>query len=84
MKCLKCGFENNEGITTCTNCGNDHDFVTIDIPSGGLVCKNCYQEGYIMNPKALHLMSLLKKVDISKLETLEICGSKPEIKEKAT
>ena len=22
MKCLKCGFENNEGNIVCTNCGN--------------------------------------------------------------
>ena len=29
-------------------------------------------QGYIMNNKALHLIQLLKKVDINKLETLEI------------
>ena len=36
------------------------------------ICKNCYTDGYIMNSKALHLMQLLKKINIEKLETLEI------------
>ena len=59
-------------LEECSLCGNKEDLITIDITSGGVICKNCYNDGYIMNNKALHLMSLLKKVDISKLETLEI------------
>lgn len=56
----------------CSICGSTDNLLTIDIASGGVICKDCYQEGYIMNNKALHLMQLLKKVDINKLETLEI------------
>ena len=56
----------------CVICGNKDDLITIDIASGGVICKDCYNDGYIMNNKALHLMQLLKNVDISKLETLEI------------
>ena len=59
-------------LEECSLCGNKDDLITIDIASGGVICKDCYTDGYIMNNKALHLMSLLKKVDISKLETLEI------------
>ncbi len=59
-------------LEECSICGSREDLITIDITSGGVICKNCYHDGYIMNPKALHLMSLLKKVDIEKLETLEI------------
>ncbi len=59
-------------LEECSICGNKDDLITIDIASGGVICKDCYNEGYIMNNKALHLMQLLKKVDISKLETLEI------------
>ncbi len=56
----------------CAICGNTDDLITIDIANGGAICKDCYQEGYIMNNKAFHLMQLLKKVDINKLEKLEI------------
>jgi DNA repair protein RecO (recombination protein O) len=59
-------------LEECSLCGNKEDLITIDITSGGVICKNCYTEGYIMNNKALHLMQLLKKIDIEKLETLEI------------
>ena len=59
-------------LEECSICGNKEDLITIDLTSGGVICKNCYQEGYIMNNKALHLMQLLKKVKIDKLETLEI------------
>ena len=59
-------------LEECSICGSKDDLITIDITSGGVICKSCYHEGYIMNPKALYLMSLLKKVDIEKLETLEI------------
>ena len=59
-------------LEECSVCGNKDNLITIDITSGGVICKDCYTEGYIMNNKALHLMQLLKKVDISKLETLEI------------
>ena len=59
-------------LEECSICGNKNDLITIDISNGGVICKDCYQEGYIMNNKALHLIQLLKKVDINKLETLEI------------
>lgn len=59
-------------LEECSICGSKDNLITIDITSGGVICKNCYLDGYIMNPKALYLMSLLKKVDIEKLETLEI------------
>ena len=59
-------------LDECSLCGSNEDLLTIDLTSGGVICKNCYTEGYIMNYKALHLMQLLKKVDINKLETLEI------------
>lgn len=62
----------NLELDTCVLCGNDEELVTIDLTSGGVICKNCYSNGYIMNDKALHLMRLLKKIDIEKLNKLEI------------
>ncbi len=59
-------------LDTCTNCGNDHDFVTIDIHSGGLICKNCYHDGYIFDNKALNLIITLNNIDLLKISKLEI------------
>ena len=59
-------------LDTCVLCGESNDIITIDLTSGGVICKNCYSNGYIMNDKALHLMQLLKKINILKLEKLEI------------
>lgn len=62
----------NLEVDCCVNCGNSNDLLTIDLTSGGVICKNCYREGYVMNDKALRLIRILKKVDIKKLEKLEI------------
>ena len=59
-------------LDNCISCGSSDNLLTIDLTSGGVICKNCYKEGYVMNDKALHLMRLLKKIDINKLEKLEI------------
>ncbi len=62
----------NLELENCVLCGSSDNLLTIDLTNGGVICKDCYHEGYIMNNKALHLMQLLKKVDISKLGALEI------------
>ncbi len=59
-------------LSNCTNCGNDQDFITIDMASGGLICKNCYHDGYIFNNKVLNLIIMLNKIDLSKISKLEI------------
>ena len=46
--------------------------MTVDLASGGVVCKNCYQEGFIFNEKALKLLCLLNKIDLSKVSMMEI------------
>ena len=62
-------------LETCSNCGRDDNILTIDINSGGLICKDCYQEGYIFNDKAIHLMQLLNRVNLNKITSLEITES---------
>ena len=62
----------NLELDNCVLCGNNEDFITIDLTNGGVICKACYNDGYIMNDKALHLMRILKKIDLKKLEKLEI------------
>lgn len=59
-------------LDSCTICGNDTNLFTIDIHQGGLVCKNCYQEGYIFDNRSLNLLMILNKVDLSKISKLDI------------
>lgn len=59
-------------LECCSKCGNNHDLITIDINSGGMICKNCYQDGYIFDDKSLKLITLLNRVDLSKVSKLEI------------
>ena len=59
-------------LDNCVNCGNSEELLTIDLKGGGVICKHCYTDGYVMNDKSLRLMQLLKKIDINKLEKLEI------------
>ena len=56
----------------CAICGRNDNFFTVDINNGGVICKDCYQEGYIFNDKALKLLCLLNKIDMAKISTLEI------------
>ena len=59
-------------LDTCVLCGEEDNLLTVDLTNGGVICKNCYTDGYIMNDKALHLMQLLQKINLEKLEKLEI------------
>ncbi len=59
-------------LDECTLCGKKDDLITLDLNNGGVICRDCYQEGYIMNDKSIKLMQLLNTIDISKLDKLEI------------
>ena len=59
-------------LDSCVICGNTNDFITVSKDYGGIICKNCYQNEYIMNEKALKLLCLFNKIDLNKIEVLEI------------
>ena len=59
-------------LECCTSCGNKEDFFTISINDGGIICKNCYQDGYVFNDKKLNLFLQLAHLDISKISKLEL------------
>ena len=59
-------------LDCCTSCGREDELLTIAINDGGLICKNCYHEGYIFNEKTLKLFLLLAKIDLSKIKKLEL------------
>lgn len=59
-------------VDGCSLCGSSDNILTINSNDGGMICKNCYQNGYIVNPKTIKLLRLLYYVDICKIDKLEI------------
>ncbi|MBP5683909.1 MAG: DNA repair protein RecO [Bacilli bacterium] len=62
-------------LDSCSICGED-DIYTLDIKNGGVICKNCYTEGYVFNEKTIKLLKLLSNLDLSKITSLEITDEK--------
>ncbi len=58
-------------LDSCSLCGSP-DIYTLDIKNGGVICKDCYTEGYVFNPKSIKLLQLLNDIDLSKITSLEI------------
>ena len=61
----------NLNLSNCVLC-NSPDIYNLDIDNGGVICKNCYHEGYIFNNKTIKLLSLMEQLDLSKITNLEI------------
>ncbi|MBR1749133.1 MAG: DNA repair protein RecO [Bacilli bacterium] len=59
-------------LSGCAKCGNTHNIVTIDGDVGGLVCKNCYTNERIVNPKTIQLLRIYEKISIPSITKLEI------------
>lgn len=59
-------------LSNCVICGGNDNLLTISIKDGGLICKDCYHDGYIFNAKTMNLFLLLAKVDLSKIKKLEL------------
>lgn len=62
-------------IDKCVQCGNTTDIITISSYLGGFVCKNCYKNEKIVNPKTISLIRMLYYVDVSKITKLDISSS---------
>ncbi len=55
----------------CAICGNKN-VITLSSSKGGYVCKNHMDNEYIVNPKTIKLIKMLKYVDISKITKINI------------
>lgn len=60
----------NLNLTSCI-CGNK-DIFNLSINNGGVICQNCYREGFVFNHKTIKLLRLMEKLDLSKITKLEI------------
>lgn len=58
-------------FSDCINC-YQKDIYTFSIPLGGCVCQNCFQDTYVFRENTLKLLNLFQRVDISKIDKLNI------------
>lgn len=56
----------------CNICKNTKDIVTLSVLRGGLVCKNCYQNEYIVNKRTIHLIRYYQNIDINSIKSINI------------
>ena len=55
----------------CVICG-DKNVITLSASEGGFVCKNHIKNDYIVSPKTIKIIRMLKYVDISKISKIDI------------
>ena len=59
-------------LDSCIKCGSKKDIVTIDPDLGGFVCKNCYKDSIIVDPKTIKVLRLYYYVQIKSINELNI------------
>lgn len=59
-------------LSSCINCGNSKDIVTIDPDQGGYVCKKCYRGERIISPTIIKLLRMYYLVDIKTITSLNL------------
>ncbi len=59
-------------LDSCVICGSDKNIVTIDGDKGGYICKDCYANEKIVDPKTIKLLRMFYYVDIAKITELNI------------
>lgn len=58
-------------FTGCCLCGNEN-VITLSSYRGGYICKNHYNDEYIVESKTIRMIKALKYVDISKITKIDI------------
>lgn len=59
-------------LNKCINCGNKENIVTINLDLGGMLCKECFKDNSLLNPKTVKLIRLMYYVGLSKLDNINI------------
>ena len=66
-------------LDCCSECGSTSDILTLSSDRGGYICKDCYNNEFIVTEKTIKVIRLLYHVDIDKLTKLNL--SEKTIKE---
>lgn len=59
-------------LDSCIKCGDTKEIVTIDASYGGLICKHCYTNELIVDPKVIKLIRMYYYVDIKSIKTISV------------
>ncbi len=59
-------------IDECSLCGDKENIITLSGKAGGLICKNCYNDEYIVKEITIKLIRMFYYVDIDKLTKLQV------------
>ncbi len=59
-------------LTSCIKCGNKKNIVTIDPDEGGYICKDCYTNELLFNPKTITLLRKYYLIDIKSITKISI------------
>lgn len=59
-------------LGSCSVCGREDNLLTLDMTSGGMICRDCYEEGYLFHQETLHLIKVMNEVDLGKIKSLEV------------
>ncbi len=59
-------------LTSCVNCGNKKEIVTLSTEKGGLICKNCYTDEKVLPLSIIKIINMYYLVDIKSINKLDI------------
>ena len=59
-------------LDSCSICGTKQSILTLSVEDSGYICKNCYHNEYIVNPKTITMIRKYLYVDISSITSLNI------------
>lgn len=59
-------------LDSCIKCGSKKEIITLDPDEGGYICKNCYQNEKILDPKSIKLIRMYYLIDINSISDINI------------
>ncbi len=59
-------------LNSCIKCGSKTNILTIDADIGGYICKKCYLNEILVNPKTVKLIRMYYYVDINSISEVKI------------
>lgn len=59
-------------LDSCIKCGSKKEIITLDPDEGGYICKNCYQNEKILDPKSIKLIRMYYLIDINSISNINI------------
>ena len=59
-------------VDSCCCCGDTKSILTISVPEGGFICKNCYKNSYLYSDKAIKLIRMFIYLDIDNITKISL------------